>query len=345
MRLSVRRFLLLLVLLVATLSNAQEDVELDTTHSIENAEESMLIRAAAIGDVQTLQHELSMGHNVDDANGAGWTPVLFAVQYGHYEALETLVRGGANLNWQENDGWSALMMAAASGNGDMIRLLLAANAHPLLFNNQGYAAHTIAFFNEHVNQARIIVEAALERSIMSGDTPGIWLTVSDGAPVNTQTEQGATALIAATNAGDVDLVAKLLATEGINVDLAEKDGWTALMFASVGNHAQIVQMLLDFGCNMDAVSVQGFTALSIARDFEKMDALAALQARYAALEAVRAEAAAARAASEAAAMQQKEEEDRAHHLQQQLQQQKASQSKRAEEEAAPAKAKSAWRLW
>jgi hypothetical protein len=61
-------FFFLTLALVLSAVVAQE-VEVDTSHSTEeNAGEPPLIRAAAIGDVATLLHELSMGKDINEAN-------------------------------------------------------------------------------------------------------------------------------------------------------------------------------------------------------------------------------------------------------------------------------------
>jgi len=165
-------------------------------------------------------------------------------------------------------------------------MLLAANANPLMTNRQGYGAHSLALFNQHEQQAQLIVKAGLERAITTGDINGIGRMLADGGPPNLQTENGATALIVAANAGDAEVVAMLLRAKA-DADLAESDGWTPLMFAAAGNHAQVVQALLDHGAALNPVTVQGFTALTIARDFGRSDALAVLTAYTAAAENTR----------------------------------------------------------
>lgn len=73
-------------------------------------------------------------------------------------------------------------------------------------------------------------------------------------------DEGATALTAAAEAGDVDLVQKLLA-DGADVNSHDGDGWTALMSATAAGHRQIVELLLSAGADVNAKTNFGLTAL------------------------------------------------------------------------------------
>jgi ankyrin repeat protein len=69
-------------------------------------------------------------------------------------------------------------------------------------------------------------------------------------------------------------VRALLDTEGINLNLAENDGWTPLMFAANNNRAQITRLLIERGADTSLKSRVGFSAMGIARDHNFMDVVA-----------------------------------------------------------------------
>ena len=77
---------------------------------------------------------------------------------------------------------------------------------------------------------------------------------------NAKDDEGATALTAAAEAGDVDLVQKLLA-DGADVHSQDNDGWTALMSATAAGHRKIVELLLEAGADVNAQTNFGLTAL------------------------------------------------------------------------------------
>ena len=71
------------------------------------------------------------------------------------------------------------------------------------------------------------------------------LLVVPGIDVNLQNEDGNTALIYAASRGYEDIVARLLAAPGIDVNLQNNDGKTALDFAVKKGHQNIAAMIRD----------------------------------------------------------------------------------------------------
>jgi len=57
---------------------------------------------------------------------------------------------------------------------------------------------------------------------------------------------------------------KLLMDSGANPDLRDKDGWTALRWASKGNKPRVIQALLNRGASPDIQDSDGWTTLTAA---------------------------------------------------------------------------------
>lgn len=93
------------------------------------------------------------------------------------------------------------------------------------------------------------------------------------------------ALLRAAEHGDLDDVFLLL-NQGANVDAADGDQWTALMFAARMGYAQIARLLLDRGANVDAVEKDQWTPLMLAAQYGHVDVARLLLARGANIEAV-----------------------------------------------------------
>jgi ankyrin repeat protein len=70
-------------------------------------------------------------------------------------------------------------------------------------------------------------------------------------------------LIRASMAGDLQKVERLL-REGVNVNARFKDGFTALMLASLTNRPAIVTLFLRKGVDVNARTSHGVTALMLA---------------------------------------------------------------------------------
>jgi ankyrin repeat protein len=81
--------------------------------------------------------------------------------------------------------------------------------------------------------------------------------------VNVADKDGKTALMTATAKGHTEM-AKLLLEKGTNVDVAKNDGKTALMVASANGHTEVVKLLLEKGAKVNATDKEGFTALMLA---------------------------------------------------------------------------------
>jgi ankyrin repeat protein len=163
-------------------------------------------------------------------------------------------------------------------------MLLDHNADPLLSNDQGYGAHSMAHFNNFREIADYIAAAGLQRAIRNGDLTSARVMIQDGAPVNTQTEVGATVLMVAAHAGDLDLVTWLLNHPHIQPDFQESDGWTAVMFAAFFDHPEVVRALLDHGIDLGVRTVHQQTVLDLAQTHGRQQVVQVLRERLALLE-------------------------------------------------------------
>ena len=69
-------------------------------------------------------------------------------------------------------------------------------------------------------------------------------------------------MIAASQQGHADAVARLLAQEGVDVNQSNKGGWTPLMNAAQNSHEAVVKQLIAAGAPVGAANgVNGWTAL------------------------------------------------------------------------------------
>lgn len=158
-------------------------------------------------------------------------------------------------------------------------MLLEGNADPLLHSKDGSMAHQRAVERGHTAAATLIVNVGLVRAIQTLDYYAMFLMIDAGANVNTQTQQGATALIVAAHEGQGNVVQRLLARQDIRPDFQEKDGWSAMMFAAHKNHARVVKMLLDHGVNLNLRNARGQTALEVAEQSNARDAAQVIRER------------------------------------------------------------------
>ncbi len=95
-----------------------------------------------------------------------------------------------------------------------------------------------------------------------GNFENIKKLIDAGIDVNIQNNRGNTALMLAAHAGHVEIVRELLAAPGIEVNKQDNNGNTALMEAAYGGDAGIVQQLLKApGIDVNKQDSNGITAL------------------------------------------------------------------------------------
>jgi ankyrin repeat protein len=94
----------------------------------------------------------------------------------------------------------------------------------------------------------------------NGDTAKVMEGLNQGIDVNVTDEHGQTALMLAADQGHIDTVNFLLQYRA-SLDLQNKLGGTALMMASFNGHLEVVTELLKAGANVNAEAKNGATAL------------------------------------------------------------------------------------
>lgn len=117
--------------------------EEDTIYSVVNKE-----------DTKTFSELLSIGYEVDDADGDGNTPLMIAAALGKSNFLLYLIDLGAEVNRRNYDGVSALHFAASAGHNNIIDILFANDA---VINMPDYEGNTPLHYAVKANH-RFIVE-------------------------------------------------------------------------------------------------------------------------------------------------------------------------------------------
>jgi len=104
-----------------------------------------LLDIARAGDTEEAEYLLGLGADVNTRNAWGWTPLMFAVDYGHAETCKLLIQNGADVNARNNAGWTILIYAVIKQEQNqeyagICKFLLSAGANPFLKTNDGRIA-------------------------------------------------------------------------------------------------------------------------------------------------------------------------------------------------------------
>jgi ankyrin repeat protein len=162
------------------------------------------------------------------------TRVLDAVKTSNREAVRTLIRQRVDVNTPEVDGTTALHWAVRGDDREMVDLLLRGGADPRVANRYGVTPLSLAAVNGSAAMIDVLLKA--------------------GADPNTMSPEGETILMRAARTGQPDALVVLLA-HGANPNAQER--WhrqTALMWAVSENHSESVNVLIEWGADVNAVS-------------------------------------------------------------------------------------------
>ncbi|WP_245905223.1 ankyrin repeat domain-containing protein [Pontibacter mucosus] len=177
--------------------------------------------------------------------------VVKAVVNRKLDKVATALANGANVNATDQQKRSLLLLATHNNDLKMAQLLVAHGAD--------------------VNQQDAIKDSPFLYAGAAGYTSLVKLYLEHGARFDVFNRYHGTALIPACERGHLEVVKLLANTEGFPIDHVNRLGWTALMEAVVlgdgsKTYVEVVQTLVDAGCDITIPDKDGVTALQHARE-------------------------------------------------------------------------------
>ncbi len=197
------------------LSNKVTDVNIVNTKG-----DPLLVAAATMGNYTAVEELILLGVDVNKSNAfTKDTALLRSIYNGHTEIAKRLVYSGADINAVNNYHHSPLFVALEKQNVALIELFLTSGV------KEG------------------LTPAYLFRSVANKNEMGVLAMLKGGVSPNIVNEKGNTPLIVSASLGDLPSLQDLLAYRA-NVNAANKDGNTALIYAARYNHPDVIKMLL-----------------------------------------------------------------------------------------------------
>ena len=193
--------------------------------------------AASTGDTGRLKALLAAGQNINQRDGEGYTPVMWAALNGQVNAVSTLVTLGANLNVQDREGYTALMWATQNKHTTIVRQLLNAGASVNLRDNHGYTA--------------------LHWAAQDGQLAIAQMLLQRGADPNARDIEGYSSLMWAAQQGHRPVVWELL-SHGANKTFRDRRGYTAFDLANAYYHPEIRAMIKNYRWKAPAAEAMAF---------------------------------------------------------------------------------------
>jgi uncharacterized protein len=245
-----------------------------------------LIYSVREGCFECAQILLDSGARVNSVTTYGWTPLLTATQNRHYKLATYLLDRGADPNLANNGGWTPLYLATDNRNienGDypvrkpdmdqleFIKLLLAkgARVNTRICGVESSAKECKGDTTEtrtNFTMQWLSEEGATPflRAAQSGDVTLMKMFLDQGADPKIATAHGVTALEVASGIGWVEGITfewspeqtleaiRMCVNLGIDVNIADDEGRTALHGAAHKGRIDVIQFLVDHGANLEA---------------------------------------------------------------------------------------------
>ncbi|MBN1974174.1 MAG: ankyrin repeat domain-containing protein [Sedimentisphaerales bacterium] len=230
-----------------------------------------LFSAVSSGNIDEIKRLISEGANLEARDDGDYTALIRAVPRNQKEIIEFLLDKGADIEAKQEHGATALACAAYAGNTEMAEFLIEHGAN--------------------IEAMTLYGESPLCRSVGQGHIDTAALLISKGANINTL-HYGIT-LVNVAMMQHKDEMLKFLITkdlyippihvssyigeltkvreylsQGINVNLQDKGGFTPLQCAVLGGHKDIVDILLSNGAEVDLKDKNGLTPLFLANTID-----------------------------------------------------------------------------
>ncbi|KAL5266150.1 hypothetical protein ACHWQZ_G006711 [Mnemiopsis leidyi] len=184
------------------------------------------------------------GADINASNGNGCTALHVAANKGHRDMVSCLIDGRADLNLKDAYGDTPLHDAIAKERNEIVKLLIDAGADLQIPNDRGFNA--------------------LHHGALKGNSGAVQFLVEQEGLVDIKKEDGFSALhLAALN--NHKSVAEIMIKDG-NCDINIRNGrlQTPLILAVSQGHTAIVELLVEYDCEVDARDEEGDTALHLA---------------------------------------------------------------------------------
>ncbi|KAF1660674.1 Ankyrin repeat and SOCS box protein 10, partial [Aptenodytes patagonicus] len=209
------------------------------------------------------------------------TPLHITASRGYTDCLQLLLLRGAAVNFAPG-GKTALHEACAAASTDCVRLLLSFGADPEAVSEDGYKPLHLCKSPDSIECVQQLLQhganvnsrteeeddTALHVAARHGLTDHVQLLLHYGAELEAKNEEGQTPLNAACaqphQPQDMDRyyrVCQLLVESGASINAADRDRQHPLHLACKNANAQVAELLLAWGANVNVMNYSGNTAL------------------------------------------------------------------------------------
>ncbi|XP_033937332.1 ankyrin repeat and MYND domain-containing protein 1 isoform X4 [Pseudochaenichthys georgianus] len=115
----------------------------------------------------------------------------------------------------------------------------------------------------HIHKHRSDINQRLQAENVDWDVAAVLSLNRDSSGPKGPLEVSSELLIQHSSRGDLQAVSQVLQTGLVHPDVADSQGHTALIAATVNCHNDVIQLLLDMGADIDKINCEGMSALAV----------------------------------------------------------------------------------
>jgi ankyrin repeat protein len=185
--------------------------------------------------------------NVDAKDFLGRTPLMYAIIFNQHRAVQVLIERGANVNASNDHGRTPLSYAAGSLRMELAEILLSCGANVNQADKWNETPLFYALLDPRISRA----SSAERVHLQPDEDPFSWVYYRSNRPIP---DYGLLRIS----------MLRALVAAGANIDCADYRGISLLMYAAsweLGENSGAVSMLLEYGANVNLADADGQTAL------------------------------------------------------------------------------------
>lgn len=260
--------------------------------SIENA--SLLYMAVVNNSIHSAELLLKLKADPNLTNGELPCPLYLAAQEGRLEMVNLLLSNGAHVNALYKGEFSAIYIAAQKGHLEVVQCLVrrGANINIQVGENNGFPLY-IAMQEKHTAVVIFLLEQKANIKLKYAGFSPLYIGTNknhlDGVKallvhckknsinpdINKSDGDGSTPLYLAVQDGHADMV-QLLLESGANIECEFLGGYTPLYVAAQNGHLKVIEILCQYKPNYNRLSPNGSTALYVAAQNGHMEVVSLL---------------------------------------------------------------------
>ena len=235
-------------------------------------------------DPAVCQVLIDAGADIETKDEKGFSPLLFASNEGATDTAKMLLKAGADVSATDNKGHTCLTLAAYFGHTETVRYLVSFPEVDVNHAGDDWTSLHWAGQQNHPDVVEVLIDAGanidtideegfspLLRASKDASLDTVKMLVKAGADVSLTDNDGDTCLILAACYGHIETVRALLCMPEVDVNQSNDMGATSLNRAVFKKRADVVQVLIEVGADVEVKDVKGRTLLHCACKAGKLE--------------------------------------------------------------------------